>query len=220
MPRRSVLGISQDDEVFCLHYVKTGNASAALRLIRPDVKSVSQGASSKMKRPAIQARIQELRLKAEEATIDCITATKTDVEKHVRNLIELALTGKPVLSKSGTVLTNPKTGEPVLRVDFAAYGQGIKLLGDLINVWKRQDEQGGELKDMTDADLAALIDAALANPFVLELVARNEEVQRKVNEFQRSDAAARSGDAGSESAEAESVSAASQASGVPPGRLH
>jgi len=83
------VGLTQKQEDFCLHYFETGNATESARLAGYSPKTAAVIASETLSKPYILARIEELRRKAEDATIATVVERKQKLTEILRgNLLD------------------------------------------------------------------------------------------------------------------------------------
>jgi len=80
--------LTQKQETFCLKYFELGNASEAARLARYSPRTAGAIGAENLSKPQIRARIDELRLKAEDASIAAPKERK-------QRLTEIARAGIP-----------------------------------------------------------------------------------------------------------------------------
>lgn len=77
-------GLTQKQETFCLKYFELGNASEAARVAKYSPRTAAVIGRENLLKPKIQARIQELRQAAEDATIADVVERKQVLTEILR----------------------------------------------------------------------------------------------------------------------------------------
>lgn len=77
-------GLTQKQETFCLKYFEIGNASEAALFAGYSKKSIRNIASTNLTKPNIQERLQQLRSKAEDATVAAVLERKQVLTEIIR----------------------------------------------------------------------------------------------------------------------------------------
>ena len=173
--------LTQRQETFCLKYFELGNASEAAKIAKYSPKTAYVMGAENLSKPKIQARIQELRQKAEDASVanvlerkqrlteiaranipDYITEDGIKVEKQSPNVgaVSEITTKTKVFRRTGEVvnITNLKLHSPIQAIDLLNKMDKIYTDGATVNV----DNRKIEVYELTDEQLDRLIATEVA----------------------------------------------------------
>lgn len=213
-------GISWSHQKFASVFFKTGNRELAAQEAGSQAKNLYTAGTVLLARPGVQAELERLRGLSDDTVVQSVAETKSEVLSLTREAIAIAREGKPVIGKNGTTVRGDD-GSIIRTPDTTGMLKGAELLGKSVAMFTDRVQQGGELTDKSDSELALMIEAALvSNPAVLEQVAKIDAVRDKVYAIHGRDAGASEGPAGEAEAQAERLHAASETARPPSGGLH
>ena len=141
--------LTQKQEQFCLNYVKMENAAEAARQAGYSLKWANYNTTHILEKPLVQARLKELRQKAEDDSVMCLLERKQRLSEIARATIPdfVAEDGikvekaSPNVAAVSEITTKTrvyrKTGDPVIITNLKLHDpvRAIDLLNKIDNVY-------------------------------------------------------------------------------------
>ena len=137
--------LTQFQEAFCLQFIKSGNASDAIRAVSPNSKDWTRSAlwvtaSKMMAKPNVDLRISELREKSAERAVVLVQSIADELDKgieqaYLTNQMSAYVTGVMGKAKLFGLLTNKKETSPGLLDDLSH--EELKILQEVLESIKQ-----------------------------------------------------------------------------------
>lgn len=169
-PKGAMAGVgflTVEQEAYCRGRAMGMNVEESLAAANFPVKPITAKTNWE-KNPAIRQRIIEL---TKIATDNAILKTGLDREWVISRLMSVAercMQAEPVTDKDGQ-----PTGEYTFNASGA--NTALKMLGDTMGLFKPTDEKQDEFANLSDDDLARIIEGLAAETGVIATIARAEE---------------------------------------------
>lgn len=210
---------SWSHQKFAKVFIQTGDRRRAAEEAGSKAKDLYVAGTVLLARPAVRAELERLRALEDETVVQSTAETKSEVLALTRKAIKLAEEGKPIIGKNGTAVRG-EDGSILRTSDTTGMLKGAELLGKTVAMFTDKHQHGDGLEDKSDRELGLMIEAALvANPAVLDQVARIDAVRERVHANDRNE---NTGEGAGGEAEAEAVRLlpTPEADGTPTGRLN
>jgi phage terminase small subunit len=141
--------LTPKQEMFCLEYLKDLNATQAAIRAGYSEKTATSVGSENLRKPDINAKIQELfNKRAERILVDADWVLRKSVELHDRCAQAKAVTdrdGNPILSEDG---------QPVYKFEHVGVAKALELIGKHVNIQAFNEKQTSEVTHLVSEPLA------------------------------------------------------------------
>jgi hypothetical protein len=183
MPKPSDSRLTQEQETFCLVYVRTGDRSGAYRASGGTGKDAYKGGDARLRGQRVKARISELRAEAADKITTGMAATEEEVLSDIRWACKMAKRGNVVLDKNGKALRD-EDGAILRRPDLQSVLKSAELLARTQAMFTDKQKVVNEMEGKSDQELSDIIQSAIeSNPMLVEKIAGLEIVRDRVKEL-------------------------------------